>query len=273
MPHVERSPENKVIPIHRKIHETAIVHPRAELGVGVEIGPFAIIEENVVIEDGTMVGPRVMIQAGTVVGKGNVIEAGAILGNAPQDLKYKGECTMLVIGDNNLIREYVTISRGTVQGHGETRIGNNNMFMSNVHIGHDCQIGNQVVITHGTGIAGHVSVEDGVVMGGMAGIHQFTKVGRMAMIGAHSLVTKDVPPYVVVTGNPARVYGLNIVGLRRNGLTPETRAEIKRAYNILYRSSLNVTQAVEQMEQVLPGSEEIDHFLRFLRNADRGICR
>lgn len=273
MSQTETSKDGKVVHIRRKIHPTAIVHPDAIIGNDVEIGPYAIIGPDVDIGDGTKIGPRVIIEGWTVIGKNNKIYAGAIVGNEPQDLKFKGEKTYLFIGDNNIIREYATISRGTAGGGGETRIGNNCLIMSYVHVGHDCQVGNNVVISHGSGIGGHVVIEDRVVIGGLVGVHQFTKIGRMAMVGAHTMVTKDVPPYIIVDGNPAKPYGINIVGLRRNGLSPELRMEIKRAYKILYRSNLNISQAIEQMEQELAGYEEIDHMLRFLRSADRGICR
>lgn|SRR5690606_28312917 len=270
----ERIPErSKVIPMHAKVHPTAIVAPGAQLGVNVEIGPYSIIGENVVIGDGTKIGAHVVIEGWTTIGKNNRIYTGAIVGNEPQDLKFKGEKSYLTIGDNNIIREYATISRGTEGGGGETRIGNNNLIMSYVHVAHDVQMGSHIVISHGSGIAGHVVIEDRVVIGGLCGIHQFTKIGRMAMIGAHSMITKDVPPYVLVKGNPPKLYGVNIVGMRRNGLPPEVRMEIQRAYKILYRSGLNVSQAIEEMERELPGIEEIDHFLRFLRSAERGICR
>ncbi|MBI2914302.1 MAG: acyl-ACP--UDP-N-acetylglucosamine O-acyltransferase [Firmicutes bacterium] len=255
------------------IHPTAIVHPGAELGCDVSVGPYTIIGDGVVIGDGTTIGASVMIEGQTFMGKGNVIYAGSILGNEPQDVKYKGEKTWLFIGDNNVIREYVTVSRGTAVGHGETRIGDGNRLMSFSHVAHDCQVGNNVTVMHGAGIAGHVSLGDGVTVGGFSGVHQFTKIGRMASVGAHSMVGKDVPPYVVVNGNPARVHGVNVAALCSYGLSREVRDEIKKAYKILYKSSLNVSQAIEQMEHELQASEEIDHFLRFLRNADRGICR
>ncbi len=268
-----RLAEAKVVPLHTIIHPTAIVHPNAHIGSGVEIGPYSLIGENVVIGDGTKIGAHVIIEGWTTIGRFNKIYHGAVVGNDPQDLKFKGEKSYLIIGDRNIIREYATISRGTAGGGGETRIGNDNLIMSYVHVAHDVQIGNGVVISHASGIAGHVVIEDRVVIGGLAGIHQFTKIGRMAMIGAHSMVTKDVPPYMLVNGNPARAHGVNIVGLRRNGLTPQARLEIQRAYKILYRSNLNVSQAIEVMEERLAGSEEIDHLLRFLRNAERGICK
>lgn len=267
-----RGHEN-VVPLRVEIHPTAIVSPKAELGTGVKVGPYAIIGDNVTIGDGTVIGPRAIVDGWTTIGKNNRIYTGAVVGNEPQDLKFRGEKSYLFIGDDNIIREYATISRGTDGGGGETRIGNGNLFMSYVHIAHDCQIGNHVVVAHGSGVAGHVTVEDRAILSGLVGVHQFCKIGRMAMVGAHTMVTKDVPPFLLVDGNPARVWGINIVGLRRNGVSPEVRAEIKRAYKILYRSNLNVSQAIEQMEQELEASEEIDAFLRFLRSADRGICR
>lgn len=269
---MDRKP-TKVIPFQTKIHPTAIVHPDAHIGSNVEIGPYSIIDEHVEVGDGCRIGAHVVVESRTTIGKNNRISTGACIGNEPQHLKYDGEPTRCIIGDNNIIREYVTISRGTPAGGGETRIGNDNMIMSNAHIGHDVLVGNGVVITHATAIAGHVVIEDRVNIGGMCGIHQFTKLGTMCMIGAHSMVTKDVPPYLLVDGNPAHVYGVNIIGLRRNGLPPEVRMEIQRAFKVLYRSGLNVTQALEQMDRELTGTQEIEHFLRFVRNAERGICR
>ena len=267
------SERGRVLPFNSKIHPTAIVSPEAQLGADVEVGPYAIIGDNVIIGDGTTIGPHAIIEGWTTIGKRNRIYAGAIIGNEPQDKKFRGEKSYLFIGDDNVFREYCTVSRGTEGGGGETRIGNQNLFMSYSHVGHDSQIGNDIVLGHGSGIAGHVTIEDKVIIGGICGVHQFTKIGRMAMVGAHTMITKDTPPYALISGNPPRVYGVNIVGLRRNGLSPDTRMEIQRAYKILYRSTLNVSQAIEEMERELPGCEEIDHFIRFLRNAERGVYR
>ena len=262
-----------VVPMRTEIHPTAIVHPKARIGSNVKIGPFAVIGEHVEIGDGCIIGPHVVIEGRTTIGRNNRIYAGACLGIEPQHLNYRGEDTTLIIGDNNIIREYATLCRGTVAGGGETRIGNDNMIMTNVHIGHDVHIGNGVILTHATGLAGHVVIEDRATIGGLVGIHQFTRVGTMAMVGAHSYVNKDVPPYLLVTGNPAHVYGVNITGLRRNNISPEVRREIQRAYKILYRAGYNVSQALEQMERELTGIQEIEHLLRFVRQAERGICR
>ncbi len=269
---VERKADGKVIPIHR-IHPTAIVHPEAQIGADVDIGPYAIIGENVVIGDSTQIGPHCVIEGWTTVGVGNRFYTGAVIGNDPMDLKYKGEKSYLFIGDHNIVREYATISRGTEGGGGETRIGNHNLIMSNVHVAHDCQLGSNIVVSHGSGVAGHVTIEDDVRIGGIVGVHQFCKLGRLAFIGAHSMITKDVPPFALVDGDPARVHGPNIEGLRRSGYTPEHRLEIQRAYRILYRSGLSLNQAIEVMENQLAGNPEIDHLLRFLRSAGRGITR
>ncbi|MGE5529904.1 MAG: acyl-ACP--UDP-N-acetylglucosamine O-acyltransferase [Patescibacteria group bacterium] len=264
--------ESRVI-ILREIHETAIIQPGASLGRDVVIGPHAIIGEHVVIGDGCQVGPNVVIEGWTTIGAGNRFFHGAAIGCDPQDLKFRGEKSSLVIGDHNLFREFVTVNRGTDLGGGETRIGSHNLFMAYTHIAHDCQVGNHVVLANATNLGGHVHVEDRAVVGGMCGIHQFSKIGTMAMVGACTKIVKDVPPFVIVDGNPAKVAGINVVGLRRNGIEPKTREQIKQAYRILYRSNLSVAQAIEQMEQELQGSPEIDHFIRFLRNAERGICR
>jgi len=264
--------ENKVVAL-REIHETALVHPGAKLGKNIVIGPYAIIGENVELGDGCIVGPHVVIDGSTKIGNNNKFYHGASIGVEPQDLKFKGEKSFLFIGDDNIFRENVTVSRGTAGGGGETRIGNNNLFMAYSHVAHDCQVGNNVVIANCSALAGHVTVEDRAVIGGLCGIHQFTKVGKLAMIGACSKIVKDVPPFIIADGNPARVAGINIVGLRRSGISPEIRDEIKKAYRILYRSNLTIEQAIERMEHELHGTEEIDHFIRFLRNAERGICR
>ena len=264
--------ESKVVAL-REIHETALVHAGARLGKNIVIGPYAIIGENVELGDGCIVGSHVVIDGWTKLGTNNKVYHGASVGAEPQDLKFKGEKSFLFIGDDNTIRENVTISRGTEGGGGETRIGNHNLFMAYSHVAHDCQVGNNIVLANCSALAGHVTVEDRVTIGGLSGIHQFTKIGKMSMLGACTKIVKDVPPFIIVDGNPARVAGINIVGLRRNDILPETRDEIKRAYRILYRSNLSIEQAIEKMEHELQGTAEIDHFIRFLRSAERGICR
>ncbi|HHV62481.1 MAG TPA: acyl-ACP--UDP-N-acetylglucosamine O-acyltransferase [Firmicutes bacterium] len=256
----------------RKIHSTAVIHPTAKLGRDVEVGPYCVIGAEVVIGDGTRLASHVVIDGPAIIGRNCRIASFACLGGDPQDVKYAGEKTTLVIGDNNLIREYATIHRGTPGGRGETRVGNNNMIMSYAHIAHDCVVGDNVIITGGAAIAGHVTVEDYAVIGGMAGVHQFVRVGRMAMVGGMAKVVKDIPPYFLVDGNPARAIGVNIVGMRRNGVAPEVRAEIRKAFKILYESRLNASQAIARMEQELVECEEIKHLIDFLKMSSRGIC-
>jgi len=260
-----------VVPL-RKIHETAVIYPGARLGRDVEVGPYSVIGENVFVGDGTKIGSHVVIEGWTTIGKECQIHHGACVGNAPQDLKFKGEKTFVYIGDNTVIREFVTINRATGEGE-ETRIGSNCLLMGTVHIAHNCVVGNNVVISNHAGLAGHVTVEDRAIIGGLTGVHQFVKIGRNAMVGGASKVVQDVPPFVIADGRPARVCGLNSVGIARAGLSEDVRRNLKRAYRILFRSGLKLSEAITTMEQELDSSEPVDHLLRFLRNVNRGICR
>jgi UDP-N-acetylglucosamine acyltransferase len=260
-----------VVPL-RKIHETAVIYPGARLGRDVEVGPYSVIGENVFIGDGTKIGSHVVIEGWTTIGKECQIHHGACVGNAPQDLKFKGEKTFVYIGDNTVIREFVTINRATGEGE-ETRIGSNCLLMGTVHIAHNCVVGNNVVISNHAGLAGHVTVEDRAIISGLTGVHQFVKIGRNAMVGGASKVVQDVPPFVIADGRPARVCGLNSVGIARAGLSEDVRRNLKRAYRILFRSGLKLSEAITTMEQELDSSEPVDHLLRFLRNVNRGICR
>lgn len=268
----ERKKKSKILQM-ADVHETAMVSPKAKVGKNVEIGPYTIIGDNVEIGEGTTIGPHVVIEGWTIIGKNNDIYHGATIGEDPQNIQYNGEKTHLFIGDNNIIRENVTIHRGTEEGGGETRIGSNNFIMAYCHVAHDCQLGNNIVMTNSATLGGHVTIEDNAVIAGLTTIHQYVRIGKTAMVGAHSKVVKDIPPYVLVDGSPARVNGINVIGLRRNGVKPELRKEIKRAYKILYRSDYSFSEAVVKMDQELDASEEIEHFLRFLRNVQRGICR
>ena len=255
-----------------KIHPTAIVSSEAKISSDVEIGPFAIIENDVEIGEGTVVHNNANIKTGTRMGKNNIIYPYSVLAAIPQDLKFKGQYSQLVIGDNNTIREFVTISRSTIEGN-KTIVGNNCLFMANSHTGHDCIIGNNCIVVNSVALAGHVVLEDNVVLGGLVGVHQFCRVGRNTMVGAHSMVVKDVPPYALFSGNPLQYEGLNIVGLRRRNFKPETIEEIKKAYNLLYSSGLNVTQAVQKIKSDLQQTEEIKHLVNFIENTARGISK
>lgn len=264
-------PETVVIPI-RKIHETAVIHPGARIGKDVEVGPYAVIGENVLIGDGTKIGAHVVIDGWTSIGKNCVLFPSASIGAEPQDLKFRGEKSYVFIGDNTKIREFATVNRATGEGE-ETRIGTNCLLMAYTHVAHNCVVGNHVVMSNAATLAGHVVVEDRAVVGGLAGVHQFVKIGRNAMVGGASKIVQDVPPFVIVDGNPARVAGLNNVGMARAGISELSRRNLKKAYKILYRSGLSLAQAIAVMEQELNSCEEVEHFLRFLRNAERGICR
>ncbi|MEG0797166.1 MAG: acyl-ACP--UDP-N-acetylglucosamine O-acyltransferase [Acidaminococcaceae bacterium] len=263
--------DSVVMPL-RKIHETAVVHKGAILGKNVEIGPYAVIGPNVVIGDGTKVHAHVVIDNWTTIGRNCEFFPGCSIGADPQDLKFAGEKTYTVIGDGVHVRECATINRATGEEN-ETRLGNNVLMMAYTHVAHNCIVGNNVIMSNVATLAGHVTVEDRVVIGGLAAVHQFVKVGRNAMIGGMSKIVQDIPPFVIVDGNPAHVAGLNSVGISRAGVAPEIRSNLKKAYRMLYRSGLTLDQAVAMMEQELDSSEEVEHMLRFLRNVERGICR
>ncbi len=263
------SADNKVVAF---IHNTAVVSPSARIGKNVEIGPYAVIGDHVEIGDGTKIGPHAVIHDYTTIGKDCHIFQSASVGEVPQDLKFKGEVSYTVIGDRTSIREFATIHRAT--GEGEvTRIGDDCLLMAYTHVAHNCVLGNRIIMSNAAMIAGHGIIEDRAVIGGMAGIHQFVKIGRNAMVGGLSKLVQDVVPYTIVDGRPAKAVGLNSVGISRAGIPLESRRNIKKAYKILYRSGLNVTQAIAVIEQEVDSCEEVDHFLRFLRNAERGICR
>ncbi len=264
-------PEKVIIPLH-KIHDTAVIHPGARLGKDVEIGPYAVIGENVVIGDGVKIGAHVVIDGWTSIGNNCLIFPSASIGMEPQDLKFRGEKSYVFIGEGTKIREFATVNRATGEGE-ETRVGDNCLLMAYTHVAHNCVVGNNVIMSNAATLAGHVVVEDRAVIGGLSGVHQFVKIGLNAMIGGASKVVQDVPPFVIVDGHPAKVSGLNNVGMSRAGISLNARRNLKKAYKILYRSGLSLAQAIAVMEQELDSCYEVEHFLRFLRNAERGICR
>lgn len=255
------------------IHPTAIVSKKAKIAEGVEIGPYTIVEENVEIKEGTVIGPFCTITGHTIIGKNNQIFSGAVIGSVPQDLKYRGERSWIIIGDNNKIREYVTINPGTGE-EGKTVIGDNNLLMAYAHIAHDCIIGNGTIIANLGTLAGHVVVEDSSIVGGLAAIHQFVRIGKFAIVGGCSKVVQDIPPYSTCDGHPARVRGLNTVGLRRGGFSAQKRAFLKRAFKILFFSGHPLTQGIQLLEQIaeVRDDEDVKYLLSFLRNSCRGIC-
>ena len=254
------------------IHETAVVSPKAELGNNVVVGPYSVINEDVKIGDGTVIGSHVLIDKWTTIGCDNKIFSGAVIGTESQDLKFTGEKSFVEIGDNNIIREYVTINRATEPG-GYTKLGNNNAILSYCHVAHDCILGNRITISNVTTLAGHVEVEDQAGLGGYVGIHQFVKIGSMSFIGGWSKVVKDVPPFLRVSGTPLKVYGLNSVGLDRNDIPVNSRKALKKAYQILFRSGNNVSQAIDIIRSEVEQTKHIEMFITFLTQSERGICK
>jgi len=256
-----------------RIHETALVDPRAEIDSEVEVGPYSIVGGCVRIGKGSRIKSHVVIEGRTTLGEGNVIFQFATVGSVPQDLKYKGEPSELIIGNHNTIREFVSINPGTTGGGMITRVGDRNLLMMYCHIAHDCILGNHNIIANGATLGGHVVVEDYVIVGGLVGIHQFTKVGRGAILGAGSMVSKDVPPYCNATGDRARLHGLNLEGLRRRGVKKEKIDALKRAYRILFRSRLKTRDAIAEVRQEVYGCAEAEQLVTFVENSQRGICR
>ncbi len=250
------------------IHPTAIVHPGAEIDEGVQVGPFTVIGENVRIGRGTVVMSSVVLDGWTTIGCDNVIYPGAAIGTAPQDLSYRGQRSYVRVGDRNQIREYVTVHRAADED-GVTSVGSDNMFMAYVHIAHNCHVGNQVVMANYAGMAGHSLVEDQAVLGGLSGIHQFVRVGRLCMVGGLAKITKDLPPFSIVDGNPARIYGLNSRGLRRRQIPEESRLALKRGLRFLTSSGLNLGDAISAIRKGVHPCPEVDHLLGFLSSPSR----
>ncbi len=253
------------------IHPTAIVHPQAELAAGVTVGPYSIIEANVTIGPDTHIGPHVVIRDFTTIGARCRIFQFAVVGEIPQDLKFQGEVSRLVIGDDNTIREFATLHRGTAGGGGLTRLGHGNLLMAYSHVAHDCQVGDGVIMSNNATLAGHIIVEDRAILGGLSAVHQFSRIGRHAFIGGCSAVPRDVPPYTMAVGNRAKLVGLNLVGLKRAGLTDAALQALKAAYDILFLSGLSLKEAMAMVSQQVPDLPEIRHLLHFLNTSERGI--
>jgi UDP-N-acetylglucosamine acyltransferase len=255
------------------IHPLANIDPGAKLGKNVQIGAYSIIGADVEIGNGTWIGPHVVINGPTRIGSDNRIYQFCSLGEGPQHLGYKGEPTWLEIGDRNIIREYCTFNRGTVAGGGVTRMGNDNFIMAYCHVAHDCRIGQRTIFANGTSLAGHVHVEDQVIFGGFTMIHQFCHVGAHSMTGINTVTFKDIPPYLLVSGNTAIPHGLNIRGLKRRNFSEQAIESLRQAYKLLYKSGLRLSEATEKIAQVADSSPEARHFLDFIRQSERGIVR
>jgi UDP-N-acetylglucosamine acyltransferase len=255
-----------------KIHPTSIVDPGAEIDEGVEIGPFCCVAGTVKIGAGTVLGPRVTVEGHTTIGKDNEIFTGAVVGSMTQDKKFDGGISYLRIGDRNKIREYVTINPGTKDGT-ETVIGNDNLLMAYSHVAHDCVICNHTILANAGTLAGHVVMEDRAIIGGLSAVHQFVRIGKMALIGGCTKVVQDVPPYMIADGHPARVYGINTVGLQRAGVSKEDKNTLKEAFRIIFKSGLTLKNAIARLEALGLASAVMTDVVEFLKKSERGICR
>ncbi|MBN1475007.1 MAG: acyl-ACP--UDP-N-acetylglucosamine O-acyltransferase [Syntrophaceae bacterium] len=256
-----------------KIHSTTIIDANAKLDQGVEIGAYSIIGPDVKIGKNVIIGPHVVIEGNTQIGEGCHIHQFCSIGAPPQDLKYKGEKTYLVIGKFNSIREFVSIHRATPEGDGITAIGDNNIIMSYCHVAHNCKLGNHVVMANNATLAGHVNIEDYAIIGGLSGIHQFSNIGAHCIIGGASAVVKDVPPYTMVAGNHAKLFGLNLIGLKRRNFPEKTIKGIKKAYQTIFRSQLLLEDALKKAQEEMEDIPEVIHFVQFIRESKRGTCR
>jgi UDP-N-acetylglucosamine acyltransferase len=259
------------------IHPTAIVDPKAQLDSSVEVGPYSMIGPNVTIGAGTVVGPHVVIEGHTTIGRDNKFFQFSSIGAAPQDKKWAGEPTRLEIGDRNTIREFCTFNTGTVQDKGVTRLGSDNWMSAYVHLAHDCQVGSNTIFSNNAQLAGHVEVGDWAILSGFAGVHQFCKIGAHAFIGMYTSLTQDVPPFVLVSGNPAGARGVNIEGLKRRGFTRAQIDAVRNAYKTVYRNNLTLEEAkatlAKDMAEATEGAQQIGDWLDFLGAATRGIVR
>src|SRR6266568_9130560 len=255
------------------VHPTAIVDSRAELDSSVEVGPYCLLGAGVKIGKESKIHSHAVIQGRTTLGEGNEVFPFATIGSIPQDLKYKGEPSELLIGNRNTIREYVSLNPGTAGGGMVTRVGDRNLLMMYCHIAHDCIIGNHNVIANGATLGGHVVIEDFVIVGGLVGIHQFTRIGSGVILGAGSMVSKDVPPYCNATGDRAKLHGLNIEGLRRRGFERRKIDALRKAYRIIFKSKLKIKDALEKVRQEVTPSSEIESLVSFIANSQRGVCR
>jgi len=254
-----------------KIHPTALVSKKAKIDPDVEIGPYTVIGEKVKIGKGAKIGSFCVIDNDTTIGAGCKIFPGAVIGTIPQDLKYDGAASSVVLGENNIIREYVTINLSTMEGS-STVIGHSNLIMAYSHVAHECAIGNHCIIANGGTLAGHVILEDRVVIGGLTAIHQFVRLGTMSIVGGCSKVVTDIPPYATCDGHPAKFYGLNLIGLKRAGVTSESIHSLKTAYKIFFQSGLSKKHALEEIKKTVTTSKEIDHVIEFIASSQRGLC-
>lgn len=254
-----------------RVHPTALIDPSAELGADVEVGPFSIVGPDCRLGDGTIIAARVTIERDVITGPRVKVGTGTVLGGEPQDLKFEGERTTVEIGEGTVIREYSTVNRGTSHSL-RTVIGRDAFIMTYVHVAHDCRIGDGVILANGVQLAGHVEIDDKAILSGLTAVHQFVRIGRHSFIGGCSRVSKDIPPFIKAVGNPVQLYGLNTVGLQRSGFSEESLRELKRAYRLFFRSELNVSQALQRIQEEGSNSPEVAELIQFLEASGRGVA-
>jgi UDP-N-acetylglucosamine acyltransferase len=254
------------------IHPTAIIDRRAEIDETCEIGPYCIIEGEAKIGKGTRLQGHVVVQGKTEIGENCAVSPFASIGGPPQDITYNGEDTTLIVGNENIIKEYVTLNRGTPSGGGVTRVGNNNFLMAYSHVAHDCSVGNHVIMANCATLAGHVHLDDYAILAGLCAVHQFCRVGKYAFISGVTGVPKDIPPFMIAAGSRAKLYGLNVVGLERRGFTKEEINHLKRAYRMLFRSTLPMSTSLKIVQEEI-SSPHVDELIRFIQSSKRGVCR
>ncbi len=256
-----------------KVHHTAIISPDAQLEEGVEIGPYVVIGSDVKIGKNTVIGPHTVIEDFTHIGENCHIFQFCSIGAPPQDLKFGGEKTRVVIGNFNTIREFVTIHRSTTADIGVTIIGDHNLIMAYAHVAHNCKLGNNIIMSNAATLAGHIHIEDYAIISGLTGIHQFCRLGAHCMIGGASAVVKDVPPYAIAQGNHAKLFGLNLIGLKRRNFPEKTINALKDAYRIIFRSDLLLEAALKKAKNEVEDIPEVNHFIKFIQESERGVCR
>lgn len=255
------------------IHSTAVVHPKAVIAEGVEIGPYAVIGEHVSIGRDTKIASHVLVEGWTSIGERNQIHSFSCIGTPPQDIGYRNEETYLIIGNDNVIRECATVHRATTKADRKTEIGNKNYLMAYSHVAHDCKLGNSIIMANSAGLAGHITIEDYAILGGIVGVHQHVRIGAYAMIGGQSAIVQDIPPYVSAAGNRAQLYGLNTIGLKRKGFTDQMILNLKKAYKIIFRSGMTLDEAFQKVMDEFPNEKEVKYFVDFMRHSKRGVTR
>jgi UDP-N-acetylglucosamine acyltransferase len=255
------------------IHPTAVVHPKARIAEGVEIGPYSVIGENVSIGSETKIASHVLIEGWTTIGERNQLHSFSCIGTPPQDVGYKNEETYLIVGNDNVIREFATVHRATTKADRKTEIGNKNYLMAYSHVAHDCKLGNSIIMANSAGLAGHITIEDYAILGGIVGVHQYVRIGAYAMIGGQSAIVQDIPPYVSAAGNRAQLYGLNTIGLKRKGFSDAVINNLKKAYKIIFRSGMTIEEAIKKVVDEFPDCKEVNYFVDFMRHSKRGVTR